>query len=484
MFLQLDDTGPRYLQLARALKQAILDGRCAPGSRLPATRTLARELDIARNTALAAYAQLADEGLIDGRPGSGCYVAAFAVTSKRPADAKAHAPTCAIALSRRGRRMQSVYDRAIPGRQHRGLRYNLQYGLPMTNPQLASAWRRALNQAAAHVQTDYPDPQGLPELRARICEYLGRRRGINAMPEDVLIVNGTQQAFALAADVLLDTGNRMLLEDPHYQGARQVFAARGAAIRTCRVDGDGLVVDALPRDRRMRLAMVTPSHQFPTGAVLSLPRRMQLLDWAQRRRCWLIEDDYDGEFRYGARPLAALKSLDRAARVLYVGSFSKVIFPALRLGYMVLPPGLRDAFVAAKWLADRGSTAIEQSALARLIGSGAFERHLRRAANTLRARRTALLSALRRHAGDAVEVADSSAGMHILAWLPRTSHAQAQMLVARARARGVGVYLVAPYCHKPLPRPGLLLGYADLPPADLQAAVRILAECLSPVSAA
>lgn len=481
MFLQLDDKGPRYLQLARALKQAILDGRCAPGSRLPATRTLARELEISRNTALAAYALLAEEGLLDGRSGSGCYVAAFAAAPKRPDAASAHAPERAPTLSRRGRRMQQVYDRAIPGRQHRGLRYNLQYGLPMTNPQLASAWRRALNQAAAHVQTDYPDPQGLPELRAQICEYLARRRGINAAPEDVLIVNGTQQAFALAADVLLDAGDRVLLEDPHYQGARQVFQARGAALRTCRVDGDGLVVGALPRDGRTRLAVVTPSHQFPTGAVLSLPRRMQLLDWAQRRRCWLIEDDYDGEFRYGARPLAALKSLDRAGRVLYVGSFSKVIFPALRLGYMVLPPGLRDAFVAAKWLTDRGSTAIEQSALARLIGSGAFERHLRRAASALRARRAALLGALRRYAGDAVEVADSSAGMHILAWLRHMSHAQAQMLVEKARSRGVGVYLVAPYCHKPLKRPGLLLGYADLPPADLHAAVRIGADCLSQI---
>ena len=481
MFLQLDDKGPRYLQLARALKQAILDGRCAPGTRLPATRTLARELELSRNTALAAYALLAEEGLIDGRSGSGCYVAAFAAAPKRLPAASGPASARAAALSRRGRRMQQVYDRAIPGRQHRGLRYNLQYGLPMTNPQLASAWRRALNQAAAHVQTDYPDPQGLPELRAQICAYLARRRGISAAPEDVLIVNGTQQAFALAADVLLDAGDRMLLEDPHYQGARQVFAARGAVIRTCRVDADGLVTGTLPHDERTRLAVVTPSHQFPTGAVLSLPRRMALLDWAQRRRCWLIEDDYDGEFRYGTRPLAALQSLDRAGRVLYVGSFSKVVFPALRLGYMVLPPGLRDAFVAAKWLTDRGSTAIEQAALARLIGSGAFERHLRRAANALRTRRTTLLDALRRYAGDAVEIADSSAGMHILAWLPHASHAQAQALVSRARARGVGVYLVAPYCHKPLRHPGLLLGYADLPPADLHAAVRLLADCLSQV---
>ena len=478
MFLQLDDNGPRYLQLARALKQAILDGRCAPGSRLPATRTLARELDVSRNTALAAYAQLTGEGFIEGRVGSGCYVAAFAAARAAPAQTPVGAGARRIALSQRGRRMQALYDRTIPGRQHRGLRYNLQYGLPMANPQLASAWRRELAHAAAHAQTDYPDPQGLPELRQQVCAYLARRRGIAAAPEDVLIVNGTQQAFALAADVLLDAGDRVLLEEPHYQGARQVFRARGAAIRTCRVDGDGLITAALPRDDRTRLAVVTPSHQFPTGAVLSLTRRMQLLQWAQRRRCWLIEDDYDGEFRYNARPLAALKSLDSAGRVVYIGTFSKVLFPSLRLGYMVLPPDLRQAFVAAKWLSDRGCPAIEQAALARLIESGAFERHLRQAAKTLKARRAALLGALRRHAGAAVEVADSSAGMHVLAWLPRMNHAQAKALVARAGARGVGVYEVAPYCLKPLPRPGLLLGYADLPPADLQAAIRILGECL------
>jgi GntR family transcriptional regulator/MocR family aminotransferase len=248
------------------------------------------------------------------------------------------------------------------------------------------------------------------------------------------------------------------------------------------VDGDGLVTASLPGSGNARLVVVTPSHQFPTGAVLSLPRRMHLLDWAQRRRVWLIEDDYDGEFRYGTRPLAALKSLDRAGRVLYVGSFSKVIFPALRLGYMVMPPRLREAMVAAKWLSDRGSTAIEQSALARLIASGAFERHLRRAASVLRTRRNALLGALQHHLGDAIEVADSSAGMHVLAWLTRASHAQAQALVECARKRGVGVYLVAPYCQKPRKHPGLLLGYADLPPADLQAAVRILGECLSQIS--
>jgi len=477
MFLQLDDTGARYLQLARALKQAILDGRCAPASRLPATRVLARELDLSRNTVLAAYEQLAAEGFIEGKVGSGCYVASFAQTRPAPVAAPQSSRARRPALARRGKRAEALYDRAIPGRQHRGLRYNLQYGLPMTNPQLASAWRRELNHAAAHAQTDYPDAQGLPELRREVCAYLARRRGIVCSPEDVLIVAGTKQAFALSADVLVEEGDRVVFEDPHYQGARQLFQARGAKVIACRVDQDGIVTDSLPA-KGTRLAVVTPSHQFPTGAVLSLARRIELLARAERSGCWLIEDDYDGEFRFDARPLAALKSLDRADRVIYIGTFSKVIFPALRLGYMVLPPGLRQAFVAAKWLTDRGYPAIEQAALARLIGSGAFERHLRQAAKVLKGRRIALLTALRRHAGDFVQVADSSAGMHILAWLPRHSPAQAQALVARARERGLGLYLIAPYFLKASPQPGLLLGYADLPPADLQAAMSIFGECL------
>ncbi len=484
MYLELDGRGPRYAQLTRALKQAILDGRCPPASRLPATRVLARELGLSRNTVLAAYEQLAAEGFLEGRVGSGCYVAAFAAA--RPAAASVPATAAAsrrVRLARRGQRMAAVYDRAIPGRQHRGLRYNLQYGLPMTNPPLASAWRRELNRAAAHAQTDYPDPQGLAELRREVCGYLARRRGIVAAPEDVLIVSGTQQAFALAAEVLLDPGDAVVMEDPHYQGARQVFRAHGARIVPCPVDAEGLVTARLPRRRRARLALVTPSHQFPTGAVLSLNRRMALLAWARRSGAWLLEDDYDGEFRYDARPLAALKSLDRDGRVVYFGTFSKVLFPALRLGYLVLPPGLRPAFVAAKWLADRGCPAIEQAALARLIASGAFERHLRQTAKILKARRAALLAALARHAGDAVTVADSSAGMHVLAWLPRLGHAQARDLVERARERGLGLYPVAPYCLKPPPRPGLLLGYADLPPADLQAAMRLFGACLRGVAA-
>ncbi|HEX7917509.1 PLP-dependent aminotransferase family protein, partial [Rudaea sp.] len=385
MYLELDGQGPRYAQLTRGLKQAILGGRVAAHSRLPATRVLARDLDLSRNTVLAAYEQLAAEGFIEGRVGSGCYVAAIdALPAAQPAKATTRTGAARAPLSRRGERIRELWDQRIPGREHIGLRYNLQYGMPMTNPQLASAWRRELAHAAAHVQADYPDPQGLFALREQICDYLARRRGILAAPEDVLVVSGAQQAFTLAAELLLDEGDSVVLEDPHYQGERQIMQASGAEIVGCRVDENGIVSAELPTQGRPKLALVTPSHQFPSGAVMSLARRMELLAWAASSGCWIIEDDYDGEFRYDARPLAALKSLDRDGRVLYFGTFSKVLFPSLRLGYIVLPPGLRDAFIGAKWLTDRGCPAIEQAALAHLMADGAFERHLRAAAKSLK----------------------------------------------------------------------------------------------------
>ncbi|MEO7324790.1 MAG: PLP-dependent aminotransferase family protein [Dokdonella sp.] len=473
MYLDLDGQGARYAQLIRALKGAILDGRVAAGARLPASRSLAREIDVSRNTVLAAYEQLQAEGFLLGRVGSGSFVANIgnAAPQKRTANGLI-APLSAFAR----RALVNTDGRRIPGHQHSDLRYNLQYGLPLANPLLASMWRREVSRAADHAEFDYPDAQGSQALREQICDYLARRRGVPAAPEDVLIVSGTQQAFSLAARVLLEAGDTVVLEDPHYRGARQAFAAHGAHARGCRVDADGLVPAALPTSAR--LAVVTPSHQFPTGALLPLPRRVELLEWAAERHAWLIEDDYDGEFRYGGRPLAALKSLDRDGRVIYIGSFSKALFPALRLGYMVLPAALRDSFVAAKWLEDRGCAALEQAALARFMGDGGFERHLRRAAVALRARRTAMLSGLKRHAGDLVEVVDSNAGMHLTAWLTRANHGDCERLVAHARERGLGLYTVAPYCMKTPPRPGLVLGYAGLPPADIEAAMKLLGRCL------
>ncbi|MBN8480380.1 MAG: PLP-dependent aminotransferase family protein [Xanthomonadales bacterium] len=475
MYVELDGQGPRYAQLIRALKAAILDARLAAGSRLPASRTLARELDVSRNTVLAAYEQLQAEGFLLGRVGSGSYVADVGSRVSPNRRNPGQAPVAPLSPFAR-RALASTDGVRIPGREHAGLRYNLQYGVPLTNPALASAWRREINRAAERAEFDYPDAQGLPELRARICDYLTRRRGVDAQPEDVLVISGTQQAFALAARVLLDANDTVVLEDPHYRGARQIFLANGLRVRGVRVDADGLVPAALPP--RARLAVVTPSHQFPTGALLPLARRVELLEWAAASRAWLIEDDYDGEFRFGGRPLAALKSLDRDGRVIYIGSFSKTLFPALRLGYMVLPASLRAAYRAAKWLEDRGSNTLEQAALANFMANGGFERHLRRAAQTLRARRSAMLAGLARHAGQAVEVVDSNAGMHLTAWLRTGSHADCERLAAHARERGLGLYTIAPYALKVSLRPGLLLGYAGLPSADIEAALRLFGRCL------
>ncbi|MGA9341633.1 MAG: PLP-dependent aminotransferase family protein [Rhodanobacteraceae bacterium] len=479
MHLELDGQGPRYAQLIRSIKGAILSGSARAGTRLPASRALAHDLELSRNTVLAAYEQLQAEGFLVGRVGSGSYVGEIG----HPASARSSEDMLAAPLSEFAQRALSVSDGvAIPGHEHRRLRYNLQYGSPMVNPVLASAWRRELNHAAEHAEFDYPDAQGVLALREQICDYLVRRRGVVALAENVLIVSGTQQALALAARVLLGPDDAVVLEDPHYRGARQVFSAYGARVGGCRVDAEGLVPASLPH--RARLAVVTPSHQFPTGALLPLARRVELLEWAARRGAWLVEDDYDGEFRYGGRPLAALKSLDQDARVIYIGSFSKTLFPALRLGYMVLPALVREAFAAAKWLEDRGCNALQQAALARFMADGGFERHLRRAAQSLRARREAMLAGLSRHASGVFDVVDSNAGMHLTAWLANGSSADCERLAIHARERGLGLYPVTPYCFRAPARPGLLLGYASLPPADIEAAMRLLGRCLREVGLA
>jgi GntR family transcriptional regulator/MocR family aminotransferase len=480
MFLSLDGRGPRHAQLTRALKQAVLDGRLRTGQRLPSTRTLAAELQLSRNTVLASYEELSAEGFLQGKVGSGSYVAAI---ESAPAPDTAPVPG-PIALSAYARRGLDAHRQRMPGGEHRDLRYNLQYGAPLVNTALTSAWRRELSRAAAYAPMDYPDAQGLPALREALCGYLARRRGLVAAPEQVLIVSGTQEAFALSAQVLLDPGDRVAIEDPHYRAASRVFHAHGLLVEGIPVDAEGAVCAALRTTPAAKLACVTPSHQFPTGAVMSLQRRMALLRHAREHDAWILEDDYDGEFRYAGAPLAALRALDAHDRTLYVGTFSKALFPSLRLGYMVLPQALVRAFRTAKWLADAGCAAIEQLALAHFIDAGGFERHLRRAAKVLRARRSALVEGLRTHAGDRLEVSDARAGMHLVAWLRDYDAARCAQLVALGRGVGLGLYPIAPYYLQPQARQALLLGYCGLGVGEIQAATQLLGRCMAQLDAA
>lgn len=476
MFMPLDGKGPLYAQLTRALKQALASGRL--GGKLPATRTLAREMGLSRNTVLAAYEQLQAEGYLDGRVGSGSFATPGLPgrTHAAPMGAGRMPPQSAFAC-----RARAFHDHdAMPGRAIEGVRIQFQYGVPLTNPALTSAWAREVARAAVYTSPGYPGTQGLVALRESICDYLARRRGVLVEPEDVLVVSGTQQAISLAARVLLDPGAEALLEEPHYFALREVLQVHGASVITAPVDEHGLVVDALPA-KAPRLMCVTPSHQFPTGALMSLARRLQLLQYARDHDSWIFEDDYDGEFRYDVQPLAALRALDQAGRVIYVGTFSKAMFPSLRLGYLVMPRGLREDFITAKWQDDFGSPAIEQAAMARFMDDGGFERHLKRTWKTLKQRREALITGLQRCSRGRLALADSHAGMHLVAWLARGSHEDCDALIEQARRRGLGLYPIAPHFMGKPARPGLLFGYCGLSTNEIEEALVILEASLDDV---
>ncbi|MHB1058468.1 MAG: MocR-like pyridoxine biosynthesis transcription factor PdxR [Rhodanobacter sp.] len=476
MFLELDGDGPQYAQLTRAMKAAILDGRMAAGSRLPPTRVLAHELELSRTTVLAAYEQLRAEGFIDARVGSGSYVATL-----QPGPAL-QAPAQAIdAPSSYAQRARQVQNRGIAW-THSGLRYHMQYGVPTINPLLNTVWARELARAAAYTPAGGAGSQGLPALRQQICDYLARRRGVKALPENVLVVSGAQQAFSLAARVLLDEGDCVVLEEPHYFGAYQTLTAHGARVCGVRTDDDGLVCSELPAEPPS-LVCVTPSHQFPTCAVMSLARRLELLRYADAQQCWILEDDYDGEFRYDAHPLAALRSLDQADRVIYVGTFSKVLFGTLRLAYMVLPAALRGDFLTAKFLSDFSCPGFEQVALAHYMEDGGFERHLRVIRKELKARREELIKGLRRHAGERVEIVDSPAGMHVVVWLRDYDEARMAALLELAASRGLGMYTMAPHYLHPPSRQGLMLGYCGLSTGELREAMKLFGACLDDIDA-
>ncbi len=475
LFIELDGEGPRYAQLARGLKKAIQRGQLKAGSRLPATRTLAADLQLSRNTVLAAYETLCAERLALPMKGSGTYVAAEAPPAQLP-PALPGFP----AQTRYAARLRSLPRLVLPV-GHRRTRYDLRYGDSLIHPLLAGAWRRAIARATAAEHWPYPLVAGLPALRRGIADYLARRRGVVCHADDIVVVGGAQQAVSLLARILLDEGDPVAIEDPGYPLAVHAFLAHGAKLVPIPVDGDGLRVDELAR-HPIRAVYVTPSHQFPSGAVMSVERRRALLEHAQSRGCWVLEDDYDGEFRHDASSIPALRSLDETGRVVYIGTFSKALFPGLRLGYVVCPPALRGDLLLAKRCDDLACSVMEQATLAELMADGAFDRHLRRVTGELRRRRGALLEGLRRHCGEHLRWQDSRAGMHLVAWLDGWSPEAMQALVDLAQERDLGIhpigphYLAAPACS------GLLLGYAGLSVKQLEVATRLLGACLAEVS--
>ena len=481
MLVSLDGSGALARQLYRALRGAILGGVLPPGARLPSSRALASEVGVSRNTVLLAFAQLLDEGYVAGRQGSGTYVpaelpdamTAVAPEAPRRASAPARPPRLSQAARRIGSRELSWAPR--PAR----VPYDFRYGRPAFGDFPHSTWSRLLARRARRVSDrdlDYGPAAGVPGLREAIAAYLQRARAVNATPEQVIIVNGSQQGLDLCARVLLDPGARVLLEEPHYPGARGVFVAAGAEIVTAPVGADGIDVDTLGAAARgVRLAYLTPSHQFPTGVLMSLARRLALLRWAARAGAYVLEDDYDSEYRYVGRPVESLQGLDRAGHVIYLGTFSKLLFPALRLGYLVVPEPLVQPFTNAKALADAGSATLEQLALADFIRDGHFERHVRRSRARNAARRAALLEAVGEHFAGRATAGAADAGIHVLLWLHDIAARHLRTHLTRAEQLGVRAYSVAS-CYMTPPRTaGLVLGYAGLGEKQIRDGIALLA---------
>jgi len=439
------------------LRAAILDGRLKPGLRLPSTRKLADAYALSRNTAVAAYDLLLGEGYVAARRGSGVYVASML---PRRAEA-APAPVEAADERRLTPHWRDPPPTFVVPLQPPP-RFDFALGIPDASLFPFAIWRRLASRAVraiAKTRAPYAPPRGQPALRESIAKHVSFARAVACAADDIVVTSGAQQAFDLIARILVTPGRTVVaVEDPGYPPFRTAFTAHGAKIVPVRVDGEGLVVEKIPREARV--VYLTPSHQFPLGCAMSARRRAALLDFAATRGAVVVEDDYDGEFRFGGRPLDALQTLDRDACVFYVGTFSKSLFPSIRLGYVVAPPWAQRALIAAKRDADWHSPVIEQDTLAAFIAEGHMARHVRRMRAVYAARRETLLRLLTDAFGQWIEPIPSIAGLHLSAFASRSADVPALIDVARRHDVGVfalrGLYIGTPARH------GFAFGYGAI----------------------
>lgn len=466
--------GPMFQQVYQRLREAILSGTLRAGEKLPSTRDLAEQLGISRTVVLLAYDQLLAEGYAVGRGGSGTYVTGDVKIGRMTASEK----LVPVKLSSFGSAAAGAWTRMnFPLRLEHPLPYDFSYGRSDVSTFPFEMWRRMLSRCARRAsvaELDYGPAGGSPALREAICNHLRRSRAVVCDPDQVIVVNGSQQALDLIARVLFREDERVVVEDPLYQGTTEVLRAAGVRLIPVTVDRDGLDPAKVPQGTR--IVFVTPSHQYPSGAILPLARRLALLEWAQRNNGIIVEDDYDGEFRYEGHRLESLQGLDREGRVIYIGTFSRTVFSALRIGYLVAPKNLVTAFAAAKWLCDRHTATLEQETLAEFISSGMYERYLRRVRRRNASRRDALLEAIRKHLQDRAEATGDEAGAHLVLW-PR-SRVSEDEVVAGAAARGVRVYGISGYYVRKPSRTGIILGYSRLTEREIREGVRRLGEVI------
>ena len=456
---------PVFRQIYRQVRQSIQSRSLRSGARLPSTRELARRLGVSRTSAVGAYEQLIAEGWLASRVGSGAYVCH---DLPEPFPVRLAAP-------------ERIAARFVPDREdlfgplvldETQSERPFAMGLCLIDPRTADAWRRATHRSVKSMAPHhfgYIDPRGLPELRGAICDYLRAARGVRCDADQVIVTAGTQHGMDLAIRVLLRPGERIWVEDPCYPMAWRGLVAAGLAPCPVPVDGEGLIVaEGVRRAPEAQAAVVTPSHQYPTGAVLSMARRLELLAWARAAGAWIIEDDYDSELRFRGRPLASLQGLDEGERVIYVGTLNKVLFPGLRIGYLVAPRPLLTDFVSARHLGDRQPPTLSQTVLTDFMLQGHLVAHFRRMRQLYRQAQDVLIGELEQKvARNRLEILRPDQGNHLVVWLP--DGADDVELERAAREAGVTcralsrLYLEAP------PRPGLMLGFTGFRPQALAA---------------
>jgi GntR family transcriptional regulator/MocR family aminotransferase len=463
-------------QVYAGVRRAILEGVLTPGTRVPSSRSLADELCVSRTTTLLAYEQLLAEGYLCAQHGAGTYVA-----RELPDDLPLPAPLRGrhVRFGKLSRRGQRLADMPAPARRLSGMPRPFRLGAPALDKFPVRIWSQLVNRrlrSAKGADLDYSGPGGHPPLQQAVVEHVQAARGARCIQKQVFIVAGAQRGLQMVATALLDHGDSVWTENPGYPGARSAFCAAGARTVPVRVDDHGLDVAAAIRTApHARMAYVTPSNQFPLGVPMTLPRRLALLKWASRNDAWVIEDDYDSEFRYGTRPLTCLQGLDAEGTVIYVGTFAKSVFPALRLGFVLVPQHLCDKFIAMRYAADLHPPLLEQMALADFIADGHYARHLRRMRAIYQERRDALIEAAETYCAGALRLRKVQTGLHAVADLFQVDE---ELVSHQAARRGIEVSPLGSYCVGRRMLNGLLLGFACSRPEQLRAAMRLLADSI------
>ncbi len=463
---------PRRASVYRTLRNAVLEGVLVPGEQLPSSRRAAADYGVSRGLLEEVYSQLMEEGFLERGVGRGTFIASQ-VSRLPPPSAAGRAPQRMLSASVRGLRLAGNLTCREP---EEFKPFNA--GVADTSEFPWKAWQRIQSRAVRDLKRadmNFADPRGLPALRDALAHYLAQMRGVRCTPKQVIVFNSAQQAVHSLALLLLDPGDAAWLEDPGYPGARSALDVAGATIVHVPVDRAGLQVDVgMRRGPHARLAYVTPSHQYPTGATLSLQRRIALLEWAQEQDAWVLEDDYDGEFRYQGQPLTALHSLDQHARVVYLGTLSKSMFVSLRLAFAVVPESMTEDLANIRTQLDAFSAPLAQLAMSRFMEEGHFSAHVRRMRNLYAAKCEALTEGLAPLVGRGWTWEEQGAGMHILLRHPRS-----QEVRRTAQVSGLELRLLSSYRHKTAQGDGLLLRFGGLTIPTIRSGVKRLVSATS-----